>query len=387
MSKRKIRMGMVGGSLEAFIGSVHRSAAALDGHIELVCGAFSSDPKKSRETGDSLYLKQDRVYASWQEMIEKESQLDADVRMDCVSIVTPNHVHHGPTMMALDHGFHVIIDKPLSFSIEEAREISDKVNETGLMLALTHTYTGYPMVKEARNMVASGKLGKIRKVYVEYPQGWLSEALESEGFKQAGWRTDPERSGKGGCIGDIGTHAANMAEYVSGSKIVSLMADINTFVKGRRLDDDAGMLLLFENGATGVLFSSQVAAGEENNIKIRVYGEKGGVEWNHCDCNTLQVKWLDAPTQIYRTGGMNAYLSEQALAHTRLPAGHPEGYFEAFANIYRNFALSIQARLSNEEIDNNLYDFPTVEDGVRGMDFVDRVIESSKSGGKWIDLD
>lgn len=236
-------------------------------------------------------------------------------------------------------------------------------------------------------MVASGKLGKIRKVYVEYPQGWLSEALESEGFKQAGWRTDPERSGKGGCIGDIGTHAANMAEYVSGSKIVSLMADINTFVKGRRLDDDAGMLLLFENGATGVLFSSQVAAGEENNIKIRVYGEKGGVEWNHCDCNTLQVKWLDAPTQIYRTGGMNAYLSEQALAHTRLPAGHPEGYFEAFANIYRNFALSIQARLSNEEIDNNLYDFPTVEDGVRGMDFVDRVIESSKSGGKWIDLD
>lgn len=387
MSKRKIRMGMVGGSLEAFIGSVHRSAAALDGHIELVCGAFSSDPEKSRATGESLYLDQDRVYGSWQQMIEKEVQLPEDMRMDCVSIVTPNHVHHGPAMMAMEHGFHVIIDKPLSFSLQEAREMSEKVNKTGLILALTHTYTGYPMVKEARQMVKSGKLGKIRKVYVEYPQGWLSEALESEGFKQAGWRTDPERSGKGGCIGDIGTHAANMAEYVSGLKITSLAADIKTFVDGRRLDDDAGMLLRFENGATGVLFSSQVAAGEENNIKIRVYGEKGGVEWNHCDCNTLQVKWLDAPAQTFRTGGMNAYLSEHALAHTRLPAGHPEGYFEAFANIYRNFALSIQARLNNEEIDNGLYDFPTADEGVRGMDFVDKVIESSQVDGKWVDLE
>ncbi|MFY0650457.1 MAG: Gfo/Idh/MocA family oxidoreductase [Cyclobacteriaceae bacterium] len=387
MSKRKIRMGMIGGSQEAFIGAVHRCAAALDGHIDLVCGAFSSNPEKSKSTGESLYLDPDRVYGSWQDMIEKEAALPDDVRMDCVSIVTPNHVHYGPAMMAMDHGFHVVLDKPLSFSSDEAKEMAAKVDETGVIFALTHTYTGYPMVKEAKHLVSSGKLGKVRKVYVEYPQGWLATNLEQTGLKQAEWRTDPSRSGKGGCIGDIGTHAANMAEYVSGLKISSIFAETKIFVDGRKLDDDAGMLLRFDNGATGVLFSSQVAAGAENNIKVRVFGEKGGVEWEQNHNNTLTIKWLDKPIETYRTGGDKPYLSEHAMANLRLPGGHPEGYLEAFANIYKNFALTIQAKLEGLEIDNSVYDFPTVYDGVRGMDFVDKVVESSDAGGKWVDLD
>ena len=378
---------MVGGSLEAFIGAVHRRAAALDSQIDLVCGAFSSNPEKSKATGESLFLPENRVYGSWEEMIKSEAELPEGERMDCVSIVTPNHVHAAPAMMAMEHGFHVIVDKPLCFSMEEAYALEAKAKEAGVLFALTHTYTGYPMIKQAKAMIANGELGEVRKVYVEYPQGWLSTNLEKEGQKQAGWRTDPSRSGKGGSIGDIGTHAANMAEYVSGLNITSLSAETKIFVEGRQLDDDASMLLRFENGATGVLMCSQVAAGAENNIKVRVYGEKGGVEWEQEDNNSLLVKWLGKPRQIYRTGGENAYLSEHALANTRLPAGHPEGYFEAFANIYRNFAFAIQARLTGEEIDSAIYDFPTVEEGVHGMLFVEKVVESAESNGRWVEVE
>ncbi len=328
-------MGMIGGSLDAFIGAVHRKAAALDGEIELVCGAFSSDPKKSKATGEALYLNPHRVYGSYAEMIEKEKNLPADQRMDFVSIVTPNHVHFAPAKMALENGFHVIIDKPLAFSVAEAKALKKIVEKTGLILALTHTYTGYPMVKEAKDFIATGKLGKVRKVFVEYPQGWLSTFLEKDGNKQASWRTDPSKSGQGGAIGDIGTHAANLAEYITGSDITEINAVLNTVVKGRKLDDDSSMLIRFDNGASGVLLATQVAAGDENNLNIRVYGEKGGIEWRQEEPNTLIVKWLDKPKEIFRAGW--GYLSDAAKRNTRTPSGHPEGYLEAFANIYMAF--------------------------------------------------
>ena len=377
---------MVGGGIDAFIGAVHRKAAALDQEIELVCGAFSSDPKKSKETGDALYLEPGRVYNSWEEMITKESQLPEGERMDFISIVTPNHLHFGPAKMALEHGFHVIADKPLCFSLSEAIELKQLVEKTGLLFGLTHTYSGYPMIKEARQWVKEGKLGAIRKIYVEYPQGWLSENIEADGQKQAAWRTDPARSGKSGCMGDIGTHAAHLAEYVVGADIKRLCADLNKVVKGRALDDDGAVFLRFDNGASGVLIATQVAAGEENNLKLRVYGEKGGLEWNHTDPNTLQVKWTDKPKDILRTGVNNAYLSEAARLNARLPSGHPEGYLEAFANIYRNFALDIKAKMNKETIDQNIYDYPGVDDGVMGMKFIDKVVESSESGNQWVEL-
>ena len=295
---RKLRMGMVGGGPDAFIGAVHRLAALMDGQIELVCGAFSSRPEKSREAGNMLFLDPRRVYPSYREMIEKESQMSAEERMDFVSIVTPNHLHFEPAKLALEHGFHVVLDKPMTLTLEEARQLKDKVDQSGLILCLTHTYTGYPMVKEARHMVQSRQLGRIRKIYVEYPQGWLSMPLEKEGNKQASWRTDPAKSGIAGCMGDIGTHAANLAEYVSGLKITKICADINTVIPGRALDDDGAVLLKFEEDASGVLMATQVAAGEENCIKIRVYGEKGGIEWKQDEANTLLVKWLDKPTRF-----------------------------------------------------------------------------------------
>lgn len=275
MKNRCLRMGMIGGSSDAFIGAVHRKAAALDGQIELVCGAFSSDPGKSKATGQDLFLDPTRVYGNFEEMILKEKALPADIRMDFVSIVTPNHVHFAPAKMALENGFHVIMDKPITFSLQEAKALKKIVDKSGLILALTHTYTGYPMVKEAKALVKSGAIGKVRKIYVEYPQGWLSTNLEKSGNKQAGWRTDPSKSGAGGAIGDIGTHAANLAEYISGSEITEINALLNIEVKGRKLDDDSSMLVKFANGATGVLLATQVAAGEENDLNIRVYGEKG----------------------------------------------------------------------------------------------------------------
>jgi predicted dehydrogenase len=354
----------------------------MDGQIELVCGAFSSRPEKSREAGDMLFLDPRRVYPSYREMIEKESQMSAEERMDFVSIVTPNHLHFEPAKLALEHGFHVVLDKPMTLTLEEARQLKDKVDQSGLILCLTHTYTGYPMVKEARHMVQSRQLGRIRKIYVEYPQGWLSMPLEKEGNKQASWRTDPAKSGIAGCMGDIGTHAANLAEYVSGLKITKICADINTVIPGRALDDDGAVLLKFEEDASGVLMATQVAAGEENCIKIRVYGEKGGIEWKQDEANTLLVKWLDKPTQILRTGGPGT--SAIAAHNTRTPAGHPEGYLEAFANLYRNFSLCVRARINKEQPKPEWLDFPNADDGVRGMLFIEKVIESGKSDRKWI---
>ena len=382
--KRKIRMGMVGGGHGAFIGNVHRMAAALDSKIELVCGAFSSDPEKSRLSGEDLYLPADRVYRSYEEMIKTEASLPADVRMDLVSIVTPNHVHYGPAKMALEYGFHVVCDKPLCFNMEEAYELQKLVKSTGLIFALTHNYTGYPMVKEAKHIVESGQIGKVRKVIVEYPQGWLSDLVEATENKQAAWRTDPTRSGIAGAMGDIGTHAENLAEYITGLKISKLCADISVLVDGRLLDDDGSVLLRFDNGGRGVLTASQICNGEENNLNIRIYGETGGLEWRQQEPNTLLFKTQNGPTQIIRTGKGN--LTSAAAAHTRVPAGHPEGYLEAFANIYRNVAICILARINGKTPDPIYNDFPGVDDGVRGMEFIYKVIESGKTEDKWLDM-
>ncbi|HRI79073.1 MAG TPA: Gfo/Idh/MocA family oxidoreductase [Cyclobacteriaceae bacterium] len=382
--KRKLRMGMIGGGLDAFIGAVHRKAANLDGEIELVCGAFSSSPEKSKAAGEALYLNPHRVYGSYEEMIKKEKNLPGDQRMDFVSIVTPNHVHYKPAKLAMENGFHVIIEKPLCFNLTEAKALKRLVDKTQVVFALTHSYTGYRMVKEARNLVATGEIGKVRKVYVEYPQGWLSNFLENTGHKQAAWRTDPSRSGAGGAIGDIGTHAANLAEYITGSNITEICASLNTVVKGRKLDDDSSMLIKFDNGASGILLATQVAAGDENNVNIRVYGEKGGLEWHQEEPNTLVVKWLDKPREIYRAGW--GYLSDTAKKNFRTPSGHPEGYLEAFANIYMNFAKAVRDYKPGRKTDTVKYDFPDVEDGVRGIAFVDTVIKSAKSTQKWTKL-
>jgi predicted dehydrogenase len=377
-------MGMVGGGLTSFIGPVHRKALAIDGQIELVCGAFSIDPVESIETGKSLYLNPSRVYKTYPEMFEKEKQLPPDQRIDFVSVVTPNHVHYGPTKMALESGFHVVVEKPIAFSLDEAKSLKKLVDKTGLILALAHTYTGYPMVKEARQMVRSGKLGKIRKVFVEYPQGWLSGPLEKTGNMQASWRTDPKQSGRGGAIGDIGTHAANLAEYIIGSDITEVCSMLNTVVTGRMLDDDSSMLIKFDNGATGVLLATQVAAGDENNLNIRVYGEKGGIEWRQEEPNTLVVKWLDKPKEIMRAGWK--YLSDEAKAYIRTPAGHPEGYLEAFANIYRSFTNALHDYKPGKKINPEKYDFPDVNHGVRGMVFVETVVKSAQSNKKWVKI-
>jgi len=382
---QRIRMGMVGGGPGSFIGEVHRMAARLDGQIELVCGSFSSDPEKSKITGRELYLSPDRVYDTFEEMIEEEKKLPEDVRMHCVSIVTPNHLHFAPAKLALENGFHVICDKPLTRTLEEAKELEKLVEETGLIFALTHTYTGYPMVKQARDMVKNGDIGEVRKIYVEYPQGWLTEKVEDTDSKQASWRVDPSKSGIAGAMGDIGTHAANLAEYITGQKIKELCAELDAVVEGRVLDDDGGVLLRYDQGATGTLIASQVAAGEENSLSIRVYGTKAGLEWHQMEPNTLLVKWLDKSMEVYRTGVGDLY--ESATAHTRVPAGHPEGYLEAFANLYRNFARTIQARLKGETPDPQYLDFPTVQDGVRGMQFLYKVVESGKSDQKWIPFD
>jgi len=382
--KRKLRMGMIGGGKGAFIGAIHRHAAALDGLIELSCGALSSRPDNAIASGKELFLPDDRNYASYEEMIKTEASLPADKKMDFVAIVTPNHVHFDPAKMAMEHGFDVVLDKPISFTLEEAKALKAIQEKTERILALTHTYSGYPLVKHARQMVSEGAFGKIRKVYVEYPQGWLSKLSEKDGNAQAAWRTDPTRSGKAGCMGDIGTHAAHLAEYVSGLRISHVCANLNIVVEGRMLDDDGDVLLRFENGASGMLFATQVAAGEENTIKVRVYGEKGGVEWSQYDPNTLLVKWLDQPTQLLRAGGNYGALSSFALHNSRTPGGHPEGYLEAFANIYKNFALTCAARNEGTTPTPEMLDFPNVEDGIRGMAFIDNVVLSSQSSVKWI---
>jgi predicted dehydrogenase len=374
-------MGMVGGGKDAFIGAIHRIAANADGLIQLVCGALSINKDIAIDSGRSLFLPEDRIYTTYDEMIEKESQLPEGERMDFVTIVTPNFAHFAPAMLALEKGFHVVVEKPITVSLEEARKLKEKLDETGLTLCLTHTYSGYPMVKEARELIKNNVLGKVRKIYVEYRQGWLSKLSEREGNAQAAWRTDPKKSGKAGGMGDIGTHAAHLAEYISGLKITELCAQLNIVVEGRALDDDGSVLLKFENGASGVLVATQVAAGEENNLLIKVYGEKGGLEWHQHEPNTLLVKWLDKPAEIYRAG--QAYLSPIAKNNCRTPGGHPEGYLEAFANIYKSFALTLLAKMNNTPLQSDVVDFPSIEDGIRGMAFIDNVVKSNESNEKW----
>lgn len=375
---------MIGGGPGSFIGAVHRIAANMDGQIELVCGCFSSSYEKSLVTGRELFLPEDRIYRDYKEMIERESLLPAGERMDCISIVTPNHVHFEPAMLGLSKGFHIILDKPMTFSLEEAYRLKAKVEETRLLFALTHTYTGYPMVKEARFRVQRGDFGKLRRIYVEYPQGWLSEDVPEEDNKQAGWRVDPNRSGKAGCMGDIGTHAYNLVNYITNLEAVEMCAEINTFVPGRLLDDDGTAMIRYENGIKVMLAASQIAAGEENSFFIRIYGEKGGLEWHQEEPNTMILKWIDKPKEIIRTstGGM----SPVAQFNSRTPGGHPEGYIEAFANIYRNFALTLQCRLEGEEPKPEYLDFPSVEDGVKGMQFIETIVASSASETKWIPM-
>lgn len=382
MAKRKINMGMVGGGPGSFIGLIHFNGAMLDGQINFVCGAFSSDPEKSTIAGEQYFLPPDRIYGSYEEMIAKEKQLPEGERMDFLCIATPNHVHFGPAKLALENGFHVVSDKPLTFTSDEARELVSLVEKTGLIFAVTHAYTGYPLVKEAREMIKNGELGKIRKVVSEYPQGWLSDPIERDMQTQASWRTDPKRSGKSGCMGDIGTHALNLAEYVTGLKVSEICADLSIMVEGRPLDDDGNVLIRFENGARGVLYASQISAGEENGLRIRVYGEKGGIEWVQAEPNRMEVKWTDRPMEVKKPG--NGYLSPLAQYNTRMPAGHPEGLIEAFGNIYRNVATFVQCRLEGIEPPAEALDFPDVYDGLRGMEFIDKLVESSKGEVKWV---
>ncbi|MDX9882261.1 MAG: Gfo/Idh/MocA family oxidoreductase [Prolixibacteraceae bacterium] len=380
---RKLRMGMVGGGSDAFIGAIHRLGALMDNQIELVCGCFSVNPEISFSSGKSYFLPDNRIYKTYPEMFENEVRLPEGERMDFVSIVTPNFVHFAPAVMALENGFHVVIDKPITFTLDEALQLQQKLKETGLTLALTHTYSGYPAVKHARQMVANGDLGKIRKIFVEYPQGWLASKVEDSGNAQASWRTDPKRSGKAGCMGDIGTHAHHLAEYITGLKTIEICAELNTFVPGRLLDDDGTVLLRFDNGARGVLMASQICTGMENALKIRVYGEKGGVEWAQEEPNTLLVRWASRPAEIIRTGTGNHY--PLGTFNTRTPGGHPEGYLEAFANIYRNFSLTVRAKMNGVQPKPEWLDFPGIEDGIRGMQFIDRVVEAGYNDAvKWV---
>lgn len=377
---------MIGGGKDAFIGAIHRIAANMDGQIELVCGALSINKEIAVDSGRLLFLPQDRTYTNYEDMISTESKVSADKRMDFVTIVTPNFAHFAPAMMALDHGFNVVVEKPITFTLDEAKQLKKKVEETGLMLLLTHTYSGYPMVKEARELVKQGAFGKVRKIYVEYCQGWLSKLSEREGNAQAAWRTDPSKSGKSGCMGDIGTHAAHLAEYISGLKITQLCAALNTVVEGRMLDDDGAILLRFNNGATGTLMASQVAAGEENALKIRIYGENGGLEWAQQEPNTLTLKWLDKPAQTLRAGSNYGDRESTFATHNcRTPGGHPEGYLEAFGNLYRNFALALSAKINNEAPKPEWLDIPGVDDGIRGMAFIENVVASHQSSEKWRD--
>ncbi|WP_224751189.1 Gfo/Idh/MocA family protein [Mucilaginibacter pankratovii] len=386
MSKRKLRMGMIGGGKDAFIGAIHRIAANMDGQIELVAGALSVNPELAQESGRILFLDEDRIYNTFDEMFKGEANMPADKRMDFVTIVTPNFAHFAPAMQALENGYNVVVEKPVTFTLEEAQQLKAKVEETGLMLLLTHTYAGYPMVKEAKQIIKDGSLGKVRKIYVEYIQGWLSRLSEREGNAQASWRTDPSKSGKSGCMGDIGTHAAHLAEYISGKKITQLNASLNIVVDGRMLDDDGAVLLRFEDNVTGTLTASQIAAGEENALKIRVYCENGGLEWAQQEPNTLIVKWTDKPAQILRAGsGYTDRLSSYTTSNCRTPGGHPEGYLEAFGNLYRNFALALSAKIEGVEPKEEWLDFPSIEDGIRGMAFINNVVASNNSDQKWTD--
>ncbi|SEG24001.1 Gfo/Idh/MocA family protein [Algoriphagus boritolerans] len=378
---KKLKLGLIGGGPGSFIGAIHLNGALMDGMFELVCGAFSSNPSKSKQRGEELMLDSTRVYNSYDEMFEKESHLPESERMDVVAIVTPNNVHFDPSVKALKYGFHVALDKPLTLNYSEAKELYHIVKNSDKRFLLTHTYSGYPMIKQAKQMIADGKIGKVRKVYVEYPQGWLYKLLETENNKQAEWRTDPTRNGPAGCMGDIGTHAFHMAEYITGEKVSHLCADLYIKIEGRPIDDDGVVLLRFENGASGVLMASQTDTGCENNLKVRVYGEKGGLEWEQELNNSLTVRFPNEPVQIYRAG--SGYLGSLAQENTRTPAGHPEGYIEAFANLYQNFARCIYADRAGEKPKWEWEDYPGIEDGIRGMAFIDHVLKSTQSEVKW----
>ena len=376
---RKLRMGMIGGGAGSFIGDVHRKAAAIDGMIELVCGAFSSTAEKSVASGKNLNLDESRCYGTFEEMILKEKELPENVRMDFVAIVTPNHMHFPPAKMALENGFHVVCDKPVTLTLEEAENLKEIVDKSEKIFALTHNYTGNSMVKQARAMVEKGELGTIRKIQAQYLQGWLSTSLEKTDQKQAAWRVDPKRSGIGGALGDIGTHAENLIEYITGLKIKEIAADLGRFGEGRILDDDGNMLIRMENGAKGTISISQIALGEENNLGIRVYGTKGSLEWYQENPNELITRWLDQPKKIYTPNGNG--LHQEALNVCRIPAGHPEGYLEAFATIYKNFATHLNAINNGQDIAKP--DYPTVEDGIRGMKFIYAAVESDNNNATW----
>lgn len=373
---------MVGGGPDAFIGAVHRHAAALDGEMEIVAGSFSSSPEKSRQQGRELYLDPARVYDTYQEMAEKEGRRAAGDRIDFVSIVTPNHLHYDVAVSFLEAGIHVVCDKPMTNSLEDAEHLCRLVGETGLVFALTHNYTGYPMVKQARDLVSSGELGEIRKIVVEYAQGWLSTLLEETGQKQAAWRADPAQAGISSALGDIGTHAENLAEYITGCQMRELLADFGTMVEGRTLEDDASVLIRYQGGARGVLYASQISVGEENNLIIRVYGTKAGLRWAQEHPNWLHVVRQDGPEKIYKRG--NDYLSPSAARASRLPPGHPEAFIEAFANIYRNAGRTMAARITGSNPDPLDLDFPSVQDGARGVHFLHTALKSHTER-RWVD--
>ena len=377
---RKIRIGMVGGGKNAFIGGVHRIALRLDGYYELVAGSFSSNFDNSKETGKDLGLAEDRIYETYHEMAEKESARSDGI--DVVAIVTPNHLHIPIAKIFAEKGIHIICDKPLALSSEEAINLKNIVESKKLIFALTHNYTGYPMVRHARSLIKKNDLGSLRVIQAEYPQDWLTTKAEDSGLKQAEWRTDPKRSGGGGCIGDIGTHAFNLIRFITGLEIEELSADIHTFVKGRLLDDNAQIILRFKGGAKGALWSSQVAVGNENNLKIRIYGENGGIEWRQEDPNYLYYTEFGHPTQRVTRGSGN--VSKEAKDVTRIPPGHPEGYLEGFANIYNDVYKKLYAQINNQNYDDSNDCYPTINDGVEGMRFIETALESSKNNGKWI---
>ncbi|MCS5491986.1 Gfo/Idh/MocA family protein [Algoriphagus limi] len=380
-TNKKLKIGLVGGGPGSFIGAIHLNGALMDGLFELAAGAFSSNPEKSKKRGEELMVDPSRVYSSYDEMFEKELQLPESERIDVVVIVTPNNVHFDPTAKAIRAGFHVVLDKPLTLNYQEAKELYHIVKNSDRKFLLTHTYSGYPMIKQAKQMIEEGQLGKIHKVYVEYPQGWLYKLLEREDNKQAEWRTDPKRNGLAGCMGDIGTHAFHLAEYVSGLQVEKVCADLYIKVEGRPIDDDGVVLMRFNNGASGVLMASQTDTGLENNLKIRVFGDKGGIEWQQEDNNSLIVRFPGQPAQIFRAG--TGYLGSLAQENTRTPAGHPEGYVEAFANLYRNFARCIYAERAGETPKPEWEDYPGIEDGIRGMAFIDHVLKSTETDYKW----
>jgi predicted dehydrogenase len=382
--QRQYRFGMLGGGKGSFIGSVHRMAAQLDGKATLVCGAFSSNPRRSIESAATLMLPKERVYRTYRDLFRTEAKLPAEERMDFVVIATPNNMHYPMAMAAIDAGYHVICEKPMTLSLEEAVNLAQKTSHTNRLFMVMYGYIGFPMVREARDLVVKGKLGKVRRVVVEFPQGWLATRLETAGNRQANWRADPKQAGATCCMGDIGTHCQHLAEYVTGLRITELSADVSSFVKGRQLDDDGSVLLHFDTGAKGVLWASQIAIGEDNGLSLRVYCEQGSLHWRQEEPNTLRVDRLDKPPALHRSGSSHTSLAATATA--RLPAGHPEGFIEAFANLYRDFYSALDKVLAGGKVDADAHGYPTAMDGVHGMAFIDAVVKSAKTNNAWTPL-